>query len=295
MGGEQFLRSLVEVLAPSAMKRILMIGDEPGLKTQLAQTPRLRECEIVSASGNAEALQRLRLRVFDQVITDPRTSVEEDLALLAEMRRIRPGLRTFILAPAATPEDIIAALRQEVFAIFGAPFNHAEIADMVVEGLEASEWRHSIEVLSAQRDWISMRVACHQLTADRLVRFMGEMRRDIPEGERDELLIAFREMLFNAMEHGAGFNPEKVIEVTAVRTERAIVYHFRDPGPGFERDMLEQVAAINPSNNPLTHIPYRESLGMRPGGFGILIASQLVDELIYNETGNEVLLVKHTG
>jgi anti-sigma regulatory factor (Ser/Thr protein kinase)/ActR/RegA family two-component response regulator len=276
------------------MKRILMIGDEPGLKARLAQTPQLRECEIVSASGSAEALQRLRLRVFDQVITDPRTSVEEDLALLAEMRRIRPGLRTFILAPAATPEDIIAALRQEVFAIFGAPFNYAEIADMVVEALEASDWRHSIEVLSARRDWISMRVACHQLTADRLVHFMGEMRRDIPEGERDELLIAFREMLFNAMEHAAGFDPEKVIEVTAVRTERAIVYHFRDPGSGFQRDVLEQVAAISPSNDPLTHIPYRESLGMRPGGFGILIASQLVDELIYNETGNEVLLVKHT-
>jgi anti-sigma regulatory factor (Ser/Thr protein kinase) len=165
---------------------------------------------------------------------------------------------------------------------------------MVVEGLEASDWRHSIEVLSARRDCISLRVTCHQVTADRLVHFMGEMRRDIPEGQRDELLIAFREMLFNAMEHGAGFDPEKVVEVTAVRTERAIVYHFRDPGGGFQRDMLAQ-AATPGSDNPLAHMPYRDAQGMRPGGFGILIASQLVDELIYNEAGNEVLLVKHTS
>jgi anti-sigma regulatory factor (Ser/Thr protein kinase) len=41
-------------------------------------------------------------------------------------------------------------------------------------------------------------------------------------------------MLVNAMEHGAGFDPGKVIEVTAARTERAIVYHFRDPGSGFQ-------------------------------------------------------------
>jgi anti-sigma regulatory factor (Ser/Thr protein kinase) len=34
---------------------------------------------------------------------------------------------------------------------------------------------------------------------------------------------------------------------------------------------------------------------MRPGGFGILLSKQLVDELIYNEAGNEVLLVKHTA
>jgi anti-sigma regulatory factor (Ser/Thr protein kinase) len=37
----------------------------------------------------------------------------------------------------------------------------------------------------------------------------------------------------------------------------------------------------------------RESLGLREGGFGILIARGLVDDLQYNETGNEVRLVKH--
>jgi hypothetical protein len=34
---------------------------------------------------------------------------------------------------------------------------------------------------------------------------------------------------------------------------------------------------------------------MRPGGFGILMAKKLVDELLYNEQGNEVLLVKYLG
>jgi hypothetical protein len=34
---------------------------------------------------------------------------------------------------------------------------------------------------------------------------------------------------------------------------------------------------------------------MRPGGFGILTAKGIVDELIYSEVGNEVLLIKHTA
>jgi anti-sigma regulatory factor (Ser/Thr protein kinase) len=34
-------------------------------------------------------------------------------------------------------------------------------------------------------------------------------------------------------------------------------------------------------------------MGLRPGGFGILVAKQLVDEMFYNEYGNEVLLIKH--
>jgi anti-sigma regulatory factor (Ser/Thr protein kinase) len=37
----------------------------------------------------------------------------------------------------------------------------------------------------------------------------------------------------------------------------------------------------------------REDQGRRPGGFGMLIVRQIVDELVYNERGNEVLLIKY--
>jgi anti-sigma regulatory factor (Ser/Thr protein kinase) len=32
---------------------------------------------------------------------------------------------------------------------------------------------------------------------------------------------------------------------------------------------------------------------MRPGGFGVLLAQKLVDELVYNQQGNEVILIKY--
>ena len=37
----------------------------------------------------------------------------------------------------------------------------------------------------------------------------------------------------------------------------------------------------------------RAEMGLRPGGFGMLIARQVADELVYNERRNEVLLIKH--
>ena len=37
----------------------------------------------------------------------------------------------------------------------------------------------------------------------------------------------------------------------------------------------------------------RAQMGLRPGGFGILMTRKLVDELIYSEAGNEVLLIKY--
>jgi anti-sigma regulatory factor (Ser/Thr protein kinase) len=57
---------------------------------------------------------------------------------------------------------------------------------------------------------------------------------------------------------------------------------------------MRHAAINNPPDNPVAHLEVREAEGIRPGGFGILIAQQLVDELVYNEHGNEALLIKHT-
>jgi anti-sigma regulatory factor (Ser/Thr protein kinase) len=40
-------------------------------------------------------------------------------------------------------------------------------------------------------------------------------------------------------------------------------------------------------------VAVREEKGLRPGGLGILIAKKLVDELIYDKKGNDVLLIKY--
>jgi anti-sigma regulatory factor (Ser/Thr protein kinase) len=202
-------------------------------------------------------------------------------------------LKAVILAPDPTPPDVIAALRAQAFGCVAAPFEPAEVADMVVAAAEATDWHDGIQVLSARPEWISLRVTSSLLTADRLVSFMDALRSDIPEEERDDLLTAFREMLLNAMEHGAGFDPEKVIDVSAVRTQRAIVYYFHDPGEGFNATQLEHAAVTNPDTDILAHMEQRAAQGLRPGGFGMLIVRQLVDEVIYNEAGNSVLLIKY--
>ena len=249
--------------------------------------------DIVALRGNVEAIRRLRDLAVDVVVTDRTTSVTEDLALAPELRAVRPGVKIIVLAPETTDEDLIAALRAQVFACFTPPFDYAEIAAMARGAIEAVDWRHGIEVVSGLPYWMTLRVSCHLLNADRLVRFMTEREDMLPEHERDLLMTAFRELLINAMEHGAGFDPSKVIEVTAARTDRAIVYHFRDPGSGFDRSDLAHAAHPGRPEEILNIVEQRERLGLRPGGFGMLLVKQIVDELVYNERGNEVLLIKH--
>ena len=71
------------------------------------------------------------------------------------------------------------------------------------------------------------------------------------------------------------------------------MFYVRDPGAGFRRGPLKHAAIANPPDDPVAHVLEREKEGMRPGGYGLLVARGTVDELIFNESGNEVLLIKY--
>jgi anti-sigma regulatory factor (Ser/Thr protein kinase) len=280
------------------LRRVLVIAapnPQAGeLVNNLRSAPVLSGAEILICSGGVEALQLLRQSAIEVVVTDPVTPFSEDLAVVKELCSVRPGLKTIVLAPDTAPGDVVAAMRARVFACFSAPFDFGEIADMIASAFYADDWHDGIEVLSGEPFWITLRVSCRLLNAERLTQFMREHQKDVPEEERERLMSAFREMLLNAMEHGAGFDPDKVIEVTAARTARAIVYHFRDPGGGFDKPDLASAQKARSPHEMLDEMQRRADLGLRPGGFGVLIAKAIVDELVYNERGNEVILIKHT-
>jgi anti-sigma regulatory factor (Ser/Thr protein kinase) len=272
-----------------------LIGYDPALFGALQASHHLKGHEVETCRGPFEASRLVRTRAFDVVVTDPETSAAEDLALMRELQQARPGIKAIVIAPTLSSNDLIEALRHDVYAVFTRPADYEEIADMARAAMEdtTGDWHNGIQLISGLPYWITLRVSCSLITADRLTRFMTEYRSDLPSNERDLLMTAFREMLLNAMEHGAGFDPEKVIEVTAAQTARAIVFHFRDPGDGFDREDLKHACASSSPEEIVASALQRAETGLRPGGFGMLIVRQIVDELVYNERGNEVLMIKH--
>ncbi len=278
----------------SSESRVLLIGhdqhSDEGFEEQLTNL----NCSFAHAAGNADALRKLRVTPYAVVITDPETSIHEDLALVEEIRGVRPSVRVIVLAPFGTPEDLIAALRHEqVFLCQCAPFNAKDIARYTLSAIEAHDSSPGIEVLSAERDWITVRMSCDLLNAERLTEFFRQFRMTLPNRPPEEMMIAFEEILNNAIEHGAQNDPSKQLEVAAVRTARAFVFYISDPGKGFRPDAIPHAAISYPPDDLTRHIEVRNKSGMRPGGYGILMASGVVDELIYSEVGNEVLLIKH--
>lgn len=275
------------------MGRILVIAGDDTLASGLEAHPALRGHIVDVCRSELATLRDVRRTAADVVITNPATPVRDTMALVEELNRIRPGIRTILLAPELTDADVVNALRAQVFAAYTAPADPREVADMAATALKTEDWRRGIEVVSGLPTWMTLRVACGLVSADRITRFLTEWESALPEDERDLLMTAFREMVLNAMEHGAKFDPGQVIEVTAARTDRAIVFHIRDPGPGFDRTRLAHAAKASDPDSVMSAMEQRESDGLRSGGFGMLIVRQVVDEMVYNERGNEVLLIKH--
>ena len=276
------------------MSRILIIGDQcQQLSAEIGSVLASINIPVEYAAGDADALKLLGMQSFDVVITNGRSTLEEDLNLLAEMRAIRPGLKCVALAHGSTPDEVIAAMRAHVFACYTPPFSPREIAHVAAYAATDGDWKDDIQILSATPQWVSIRAHCREITAERLITFERELSTRLPEPRRREMMTGFREILMNAMEHGARFDPHQVVEVMAIRTARSFVFYVRDPGAGFRDDSLKHAAIGNPPDDPVAHVLERERTGMRPGGYGLLMARGTVDELIFNEKGNEALLIKY--
>ena len=110
---------------------------------------------------------------------------------------------------------------------------------------------------------------------------------------RESVAQAFREMLTNAIEWGGKLDPQRKVRISCVRAKRLLLYRIADPGEGFNIDKLRHAAISNPKDSPLEHAMVREQQGLRPGGLGLMMTRSLVDELIYNEARNEVVLIKY--
>ena len=132
------------------------------------------------------------------------------------------------------------------------------------------------------------------LTFDAVPRNLAAIRRFVRialaelgarDGDIDDLVQAVDESATNVIVHGyrGGGGP---LEVEAARQGRDVVMVLRDRAPRFD-----------PTNLPApdTSTPF---LARRPGGFGVFLSRELVDEVRHRDApagGNELLLIKRNS
>jgi anti-sigma regulatory factor (Ser/Thr protein kinase) len=273
----------------SSPKHALVVGADGELAERVAGI--LAEWKIERAMDNTAALALVVERPFELILTGEETTAKTDIELLNRLRLLRPHIRLIILTSKSTPADVIASMKQRAFSYFSTPLSWEGFAQMLRLAADGPCWDDGIEVLSANPAWVRLAARCDQATADRLLHFFHEMA-ELPEPEKSDVASAFREMLLNAIEHGAHFDPTKYVEISYIQTRRIVICRVKDPGEGFSLAEVRHAAISNPPDDPIRHHTYRESQGLRPGGFGLLLSQSLVDDVVYTEKGNEVLLIK---
>jgi two-component system, OmpR family, response regulator len=273
-------------------RSLLLIDADPQVQEHLTGLLERDDRQILHTSDGREALEALRAGPIDLILAGQGSNGFDGLKLLRQIRSVRPETKT-ILTGEPDPERIIRAIRQRAFSYFHRPIADAPLVDMVAYALEATEWQDDIRVISALPEWMTFEVRCKIEAADRTTHFLREMLAELPANICEDVAGAFRELLMNGIEHGGKSDPRKRVRASILRTPRSVLVHIHDPGSGFSMDFLPHAAISNPDDSPIRHVEIRAEEGKRPGGFGILMTRNLVDELLYNERGNAVLFVKY--
>jgi anti-sigma regulatory factor (Ser/Thr protein kinase)/ActR/RegA family two-component response regulator len=279
-------------LRPFPVRTALLVGRDPEIEAQLRNSLDTKAWAIQSVADNSAAFALAQRKGFDLIVTSDKTTGKEDVELLRKLRGIRPHTRFIILADQSAPNDVIISMRAHAFSYFSTPIAMDALALMIQHAIEDPCWDDGIDVISATPEWIRIYARCDFKTADRVLQFFDEIA-DLPEPERGTVGMAFREMLINAIEHGGGLDPNQQVEISYIRARHMVKCRISDPGEGFSLDEIPHSAIANAADDPVRHLDYREEHGMRPGGFGVMLAQGLVDQLVYNEQGNEVALIKY--
>jgi len=273
-------------------RSLLLIDADPAVQDYLSGLLQRADREIQHVSGSREALDLLRTNAIDLVLAGQGSNGFDGLKLLRRVRSIQPATKV-ILTGDFDPPRILAAIRQRAFGYLHRPLSPGPLAELVQQALDTDTWQDDIRVVSARPEWITLDVRCKIDAADRTTHFLREITAHMSTQSGEDVASAFRELLMNAIEHGGKSNPHKRVRTSILHSARALIVHIHDPGTGFSLDFLPHAAISNPQDSPIRHVEVRAEEGRRPGGFGILLTKNLVDELLYNERGNAVLFIKY--
>jgi anti-sigma regulatory factor (Ser/Thr protein kinase)/CheY-like chemotaxis protein len=275
------------------VRQVLLLDTRPETASRRAEAVRSLGYHVWSCTTGEEAWAYAQRRLPDAVLiasaespAPSETLCEAPSETLIERLRLNPRTNPLGLILAGSPP--VSGLIVEPDAYLLAPEQRSALLEAVATALAQAERRRA-HLLRSEVCWRL------ESSPEVLERFAAPFTRwaescGLSGHAVRQLGSAVRELCANAMEWGNHFCPEFPVSVTARLDEEKVSVLVRDTGPGFDRRHLPHAARYG---DPLSHLSVRAAANLREGGFGILMASGLVDQLAYNERGNEALAVKY--
>jgi len=103
--------------------RVLVVDDEPGMRMTLAANLELEGYEVVEAESGSQALDLVKERPFQAVITDMRMPGMSGLDTFRAIRELYPDMAVVLMTGFAVEEMLEEGLSEGAYAVLRKPFS----------------------------------------------------------------------------------------------------------------------------------------------------------------------------
>jgi two-component system, OmpR family, response regulator len=271
-------------------RTVLVVDDERDTNDILASLVGARGFEPIQVFSGTEALAYIAKQAPDIILLDVMLPDMDGFELCDRLKRAREtNLIPIVMVTALQDERHRAAgVRVGANGYLAKPFTPQQLYEMIDSALA---W-HEEHTQRGTTGEINFDIRSELTYLSQASDMLADLFAHTPLTDRHikDLKQAIMEMGGNAIEWGHRKNAELVLRITYRIDASAVTLIIKDQGPGFNPRNLPHAAS---DEDPIGHIEIRNELGLREGGFGIMLARGLVDKFRYNAAGNEVTLVKH--
>jgi len=270
-------------------RTVLIVDDERDANDVLAGLVKARGDRPIQIDHGREVLDAVRTHQPDLILLDLMMPDIDGYEICAQLKRRR--------STNLIPVILVTALREQTNRVHGvrvganAYLTKPFTPDQLYEAMDqAIVWREEHKNRGTTGE-ITFDIRSEADYLAELNDMLTDLYARTPLTERQikDLKQAVMEMGSNAIEWGHKKNADLPLQITYRIDSDAVTLIIRDQGPGFNPGDVPHAAQ---PDDPIGHLDVRNELGIREGGFGIMLARGLVDEFKYNDTGNEVTLVK---
>jgi len=270
-------------------RTVLIVDDERDTNDLLASLVQARGFTPVQVYTGSQAAAAVREHAPALILLDLMLPDLDGFAVCDQLKRNRETNLTPVIMVTALNDahHRAAGVRVGANGYLSKPFTPEQLYEVIDTALA---WRREHEQRGTHGE-IRFDIRSEANYLSQVNDMLADMYAHTPLTERQvkDLRQAVMEMGTNAIEWGHRKNAELVLTIVYRIDTEAVTLVIRDQGPGFNPRKVPHAAS---DDDPIAHIDVRNELGIREGGFGIMLAKGLVDEFHYNDKGNEVTLIK---
>lgn len=271
-------------------QRILVVEDDPDLCDLLCDLLNTQGYRAEAVQDGAAAIRRVADACPDAVVLDVMLPEMDGFQVCQALKFHRETnlIPILMLTALDSAEARQRGLRVGADRYLTKPFQPDELLRQLRGTIEH---RRSLET-GKVRTHVRLQMQSDAQLREQLNDLLSELfqHTPLPEEEAARIRCAALEMVGNAIEWGNRKQKDLTVSISYELTDDALRFVVADEGPGFDPSHVPHAAN---DDDPTAHMAIREQLGLRDGGFGIMIAKGMVDRVEYNDAGNQVTLIKY--